>query len=344
MNRREFLVAAGAIAAEVSSTRSVRGKALMPNVRDSRFKDQTSVILENDVIRAEFVAQGARMVSLRDKRIDHEFLFQQEETNYILAKYGEPMANNQAAGYDDMFPTIGECFYQHFPWKGTLLPDHGEVWSLDWDMVKDKTSIAMSSRGVRLPYKLTRCVTSPKENQLRFDYKLENVSPFPLSFLWSAHPIFRVEEGARVILPEECRIATTGSSLSGRIGGFGHQFTWPIYTDERGNKHDLSLIRSPSAHDATSYFFIDPLKHGWCSLNYPSIRRTLTLSFPSEMVPFLGVIIAEGVIGDPRFLALLEPCTAPFGRLDNAALYTKESQIPAAGSKKWFLAFSIESA
>ena len=332
----------GSDAAEASL--HVRGKSLMPNVRDGRYKDQASIVLENEMTRAEFVAQGARMVSLRDKRIEHEFLFQQEEAKYVSGRYGEPMANNQAAGYDDMFPTIGECFYQHFPWKGTLLPGHGEVSSLYWDMVKGETSLTMSCRGVRLPYKLTRRVTMPAENQLRFDYKLENLSSFPISYLWSAHPILRVEEGARILLPEECRVATSGGSLSGRIGRFGHQFTWPICTDERGNKHDLSLIRSPSAHDGTSYFFIDRLKHGWCGMKYPSVNRTLTLSFPPETVPFVGVILGECIIGDPRFLALLEPCTAPFGRLDNAHQYMADAQIPAAGAKEWFLAFSIESA
>jgi len=78
-------------------------------------------------------------------------------------------------------------------------------------------------------------------------------------------------------------------------------------------------------------------------MKYPSVKRTLTLSFPPKTVPFLGVILGEGIIGDPRFLALLEPCTAPFGRLDNAHLYAAETQIPAGATKDWFLAFSIES-
>jgi hypothetical protein len=172
---------------------------------------------------------------------------------------------------------------------------------------------------------------------------LENSSPFPMPYLWSAHPILRLEEGARIILPEECRLATTGGSLSGRIGSFGHQFSWPICTDGQGNRHDLSLIRSTRAHDSTAYYFTDRLVHGWC-MRYPSLGRTLTLSFPPETIPFLGVIIAEGKVGDPRFLALLEPCTAPFGRLDMAELYTRDSEVQAKGSKEWFLAFSIQPA
>src|SRR5215467_5754773 len=127
MKRREFL-AAGSTVAALTSAKFIIGKASMPMVRDSRYKDQPSVVLENGTIRAEFVTQGGRMVSLREKATDEEFLFQQDGAKYIRAEYGKQMANDQAAGYDDMFPTIGECTYQQFPWKGTPLPDHGEVW------------------------------------------------------------------------------------------------------------------------------------------------------------------------------------------------------------------------
>jgi hypothetical protein len=344
MKRREFLSAGSMGVAALTSAKFSGDKASAPMVRDSRYKDQPSVVLENGTMRAEFVTQGGRMVSLREKATDKEFLFQQTEAKYIRAEYDKSMANDQAAGYDDMFPNIGECTYPQFPWKGAPLPDHGEVWSLDWDVEKREDSLTMSVQGIRLPYKLTRHVTMPAQNQVRLDYKLENFSPFPMAYLWSAHPILRLEEGARIILPAECRLATTGASLSGRIGSFGHQFSWPICADEQGNKHDLSLIRSARAHDSTAYYFTDRLVQGWCSMRYPSFGRTLTLSFPPETIPFLGVIIAEGRVGDPRFLALLEPCTAPFGRLDMADLYTRDSQVQAKGSRKWFLAFSIQPA
>src|SRR5262245_43120446 len=117
VNRREFLVVSGVSVTEIGSTKSSRGQPAMPIVRESHYKDQPSMVLENHVIRAEFVAQGGRMVSLRDKRVDHEFLFQQEAAKYIRSEYDQPMANDQAAGYDDMIPTIAECHYQHFPWK-----------------------------------------------------------------------------------------------------------------------------------------------------------------------------------------------------------------------------------
>ena len=126
-------------------------------------------------------------------------------------------------------------------------------------------------------------------------------------------------------------MATTGSSLSGRIGKFGDRFSWPLCTDEHGKQHDLSLVRPTSAHDITAYHITDPLVHGWCAMKYPSVGRSLTLSFPPESIPYIAVNILEGAIGDERYLALLEPCTAPFGRLDNAASYQANRQIPARG-------------
>lgn len=39
------------------------------------------------------------------------------------------------------------------------------------------------------------------------DYLLENLSPIDLSYLWSPHPMFRVEEGTRIEVPEECNPA-----------------------------------------------------------------------------------------------------------------------------------------
>lgn len=50
-------------------------------VSQSRYKDEPSFVLESDRLRAEFVAQGARMVSLLDKRLAHEFLLQQSEAS-----------------------------------------------------------------------------------------------------------------------------------------------------------------------------------------------------------------------------------------------------------------------
>ncbi len=309
-------------------------------VSQSRYKDTPSFVLESERLRAEFVAQGARMVSLVDKRLDHEFLVEQTGEAYLRSSFGHPMTPDQAVGYDDMFPTIDVCHYEEFPWEGIQLPDHGEVWALDWDVVVEDSALAASVHGVRLPYRLRRRMSCPDEGHLRMDYLLENLSPMDLSYLWSAHPMLLVEEGSRIEVPEGCERARPILSLSGRLGGYGAEFTWPRWTDRQGNNHDLSVIRSPRTGDVEKYFFTNRLKEGWCRLRHPSNGATLNFEWPAEQLPYFAVVIDEAGSG-PRFYCLLEPCSAPFDRLDFARKYTSESFVAAHSTRSWHLVWGL---
>jgi hypothetical protein len=308
---------------------------------EGRYKGLASVAIENETLRAEFVRVGARMVSLLHKRLGHEFMFQQGSQQYAQRSYDVPMGLEQAAGYDEMFPTIDECYMAEFPWQGIRLPDHGEVWTLDWDVEQLPESLVFSVHGVRLPYKLTRTASLAAENRLRLAYTLENLSAFEMPYLWSSHPMLRVEPGARILLPAECTAATVGMSHSGRLGGYGNRITWPQWTDARGGRHDLSVLRSGDMDDMEAYYFTQPLREGWCSLQLPSLGCRVHLSFPTDRVPFLGIVIAEGVRDDPRFLALLEPCSGPMARLDVSRRYVPGSRLPAKGKHQWYLDFEI---
>src|ERR1051326_6625824 len=125
---------------------------------ESNYKELPSVVLENETLRAEFVARGGRMVSLQHKPLAYEVFLHQQGTKYIRGGYGVLLPSEQPAGFDDMFPTIDPCYYEQFPWKGIELPDHGESWALDWDIVSENEALTLSYYGVRLAYKFTRRV------------------------------------------------------------------------------------------------------------------------------------------------------------------------------------------
>jgi galactose mutarotase-like enzyme len=343
LNRRRLLLAGAALATQPLLQLRPRAEATLKwKIHEGRYKDQTSHILETSVLAVTFIRHGGRMVSLRHKISQQEFLFEQPSDRYLRAEYARPMTPLQAAGYDDMFPTIDECFYPEAPWKGTPMPDHGEVWALDWNVAQDGQAWVFSVYGVRLPYHLSRRVTFSAENQLRLDYTLENLSPFELRFLWSAHPLLQVETGARIVLPPECRRAKSVLSLSGRLGSYGDEFDWPIWTDSRGTRHDLSVLRGPSSHDIEKYFFKEQLVNGWCKLTYPSKQIALKMSFPPKEVPYLAVVVGENARGDSRTYALLEPCSAPFDRLDVSTFYTNSSKLAPREKRNWFIEFSVD--
>jgi hypothetical protein len=122
-----------------------------------------------------------------------------------------------------------------------------------------------------------------------------------MPYLWSAHAMLAPEEGAHILLPPECTEATVAASHSGRIGKYGDHITWPNWTDAQGKRHNLSLVQSPHSDDVAAYSFIRPLSHGACDLHWPKINRTFMLSFPVDVVPFLTVLVGEGLKTDPPF-------------------------------------------
>ena len=308
----------------------------------SHYKDQPSYILETELLRAEFVERGARMVSLRHKTCGFEFLYQQPGETYVKPEYGKRLVPTQSAGFDDMFPNIDECFSDEDPWKGTTFPDHGEAWSLDWGVTASADVLCASYHGVRLPYRLSRRVAFESSAALRLDYRLENLSPFPFSYIWSAHPMLVAPAGARIGFPADCRRALAVASESGRLGSYGNEIAWPIHTDTEGIEHDLSIVREPAIHDHEKYFFKNRLTGGWCSISYPAPQLRLTLEFPVDLLPYAAVVLGEGWMQGRDSFLLLEPCTAPFDRIDLSKRFTSGSNIGCRETIEWFLRFAVD--
>ena len=92
----------------------------------------TGYVLENNALRVVIVpALGAKIVSLVDKVAGHEWLA--PPTNPVRARdYGDSFIAHDLAGWDEMFPTIVACPSPHDP--AVMLPDHGEVWALAWEV------------------------------------------------------------------------------------------------------------------------------------------------------------------------------------------------------------------
>ena len=78
-----------------------------------------------------------------------------------------------------------------------------------------------------------------------------------------------MEAGTRIELPEECRTARTVGSVSGSLGHYGNEITWPLWTDSKGRKHDLGVLRGATAHDSEVHY--------WPINNFPADSLSLVL-------------------------------------------------------------------
>jgi hypothetical protein len=313
----------------------------------SMYKNVESTLIENNNLAIQILPKtGAKIASIYSKKHDYEFLVQAPGKKYRKQGYDGTYVLGECSGFDDMFPTIDRCYYGDFPWEGTPLPDHGEVWSLEWDEIVRENELYLTVHGVRLPYRLEKRITFPDDDTLRIEYRLVNLSSFPLSFLWAAHIMINIEEPTRLLLPDSVRKGVTVFSKSGRIGGYGGEFDWPAGrpgVSPAGTQLDIS--RSDAVEDMEKYYLKDKLKDGKCLLKYPDGKR-FELSFSAETVPYLGILMNENGWNndgewDSLYNIFLEPCTASFDRIDAAKLRNQCSIVPGKSEYCWYISIKV---
>ena len=308
----------------------------------SRYKDQDAITLETAQISAQFLpAIGANLCSLVYRPRELELLIQRPGAAYRVARYdGDYVEEGECAGLDDMFPSIDRCFYERYPWQGTPIPDHGEVWSIPWDLTVEPDNLLFSTHGVRFPYRLEKRASFVCADTLRLAYRLTNLSDFDLDYMWAAHPMFLLEEGAILRLPAGVNRIVSTISMSESLGRYGDEFDWPVATLPHGQTRDLRKIRPKAAREMAKYFIKGKMPEGWCELTYPQSGLTLRLDFPVEEVPYLAVLPNEGGWQD-LYNIFLEPATASFDRLDVARLRGEYATVSGRSANNWHLDITL---
>jgi hypothetical protein len=312
------------------------------HIAPSRYKDQPAITLETPHVRAQFLPSvGGKLCALTSLDCNFDVLVHRPGDAYRLQPYDGVYVDGECSGFDDMFPTIDACHCADFPWQGTKLPDHGEVWSLPWQHSIDGERLRMSVHGVRLPYRLEKTAYFADARTLRIDYTLTNLSPFTFDFLWAAHPMLMLDEDSRLLLPDGTRQIATVFSSNGDLGGYGDTFDWPIAVTPDGWQRGSGRVAPRAPGRAAKYYIKGPLQEGWCALTYPSRALKLEMSFPVDTVQYLGVLPNEsGWAG--LYNIFLEPATASFDRPDAARLRGECSQLPGNSVLTWHLAFSLQ--
>jgi hypothetical protein len=296
-----------------------------------------TLIVESDDIRLTVLPQlGAKVLSLIWKPTGYEYLWRQPDRPLQLTQYGADFEAGDISGWDECFPTIGACVYPAEPWRGTVVPDHGELWSTTWDWTVEGDSLRMGTDGIRFPYRFDRALSFPGPGRLELTYAVENRAPFPLHALWSIHPFFRVSSDTEIMLPQP-RTVRVEVSKSSRLGSFLAAHNWPVTQDRDGNAVDLSTM-GPLDRDAMEKIFTDRLAEGWAALFTPSNEQFVAMTFDPAVVPFVGIAAMRGgwpETGQPSYSVILEPCTGWPDRLDIAIPRGDAMAIPGRSTVQW---------
>lgn len=300
------------------------------------YKDIQAIRMESEDLAVTIIPEsGAKVQSIFDKKHNREVLFQSSRPEFRRAAYGDGFPAGDMSGFDEVFPTIDECYYPSGPWKGVWIPDHGEIWAVPWECEIEENSIRLSVTGTRFPFQMEKKVEFLRENCFRMSYRVKNFSGFDLHSIWCPHPFFLADVDAHVVLPTPVRQVISTCGLENKLGEYGSIHDWPVTQLADGSRYDISDVTNPPyAGKCEKFYTIQNPGEGWCALRNTRTGYTVGLSYPVEKLPYLGVWegIVEGV-----YVAALEPVTGALDRLDVAMLAGKAGVVKAKSTDEWYL-------
>ena len=303
----------------------------------------TQVILDNGRIRASVLPElGGKISSLVRAATVREFLRQPSQP-LQAAVYGARFESYDASGFDECFPTIAACEYPGGSFNGLELPDHGELWSSRWQFEIHGEELWLAVIGRRLPYIFRECIRLEYE-AIVLRYELESVTDAPFHYLWSAHPLLKVDPGCRIVLPEDVNEMMVESSRNQRLGKSGDSKRWPRARLADGSETDLNILGDPSRRTADK-LFTPRLSNGACALYYPESNESISFHFNCAIIPYVGVWICEGGWPNPEdghYTAALEPCTSRTDSLAEAIGGGECSRILPGAKKSWELRVQLQ--
>jgi galactose mutarotase-like enzyme len=285
---------------------------------------------ENVVIRAGdctlhmMPALGGKIASLR---VGENELLQAPLNPLGPRTHSMGFSESDASGWDECLPSVAACTLATEAGAATI-PDHGDLWRVPWQVLEaNEDSATFRAKCFSLPLQLTRSMilTSTGQNNadpewsLQLLYSLTNLGGYRVPWSWSAHPLFAVEAGDRVTLPDGVR--TLRLESAGRLGERGDSIAWPLAASggKKGSGQiDLSVVVENGAGDK---LFAGPLKtgEGWCSVERVRLGLRLTFRFETAFTPYLGLWLCYGGWpdgdGPKQFCVAPEPATAPVDSL-----------------------------
>ena len=304
-----------------------------------------ALAIENAVLRLVILPElGGKIASLVRLESGYEYLLQppQPERAYRSRSPGDSFEDYETSGFDDCVPTVAECFYPEAPSLGSRLPDHGDVWCLPSEVEIVGGQIHLTTGLRSLPLRFNKTVRL-RENRVRLEYQAINLSASIVKFLWSAHPLLRIEPGAEIILPREVKELEVGWSAEERLGKSGERCTWPEAIERYGRMVKINRIASASAKTAEK-LFTPRLTEGLCGV-FPREDENIVFRFDPQLVPYVGLWICQGGWPASRaakhFTVALEPCNGRPDSLEEAVRRNECAVLEANGSTSWWMDIEV---
>lgn len=270
----------------------------------------TSLTLSNPSTRVEIVpAEGGRVQHLVDLHSSRELLYQQPPLPGPIPR--EDFMTGCPGGWDEMFPN-------DTPWGGH--PDHGRVWSTQFNVLRCDDSAAQLRARLQQPavtVERTYTLLPPPRRGLRIETNLRaDADSGP--FLWASHPMLSVCPGWLVETGAEELIAD--AEAPGRFSAGARIAAVPPVPDP-GQGWSEVLYASGTAE---------------ASVGSPDGNGRTRLTWSPDFLRHLWIVTVTGAFGLDLCL-LFEPCTTRPYRLAEAIVAGEAADLGMGESREWWV-------
>jgi len=301
------------------------------------------VVLENNLLRVLVLPSlGGKIASIQ-LLPGREELLQQPLQPYALRTPFMSFDAGDASGWDECLPSIAACEMQTASGTSSI-PDHGDFWQIAWQVIsQSEGEVTLSADGFSLPLRFHKTVRL-EGNRLSVAYSVRNLGNEPLEYVWSAHPLFAVEQGDRIVLPPSVKEVVVEGTARNRLGEKGTRHPWPKTTLANEGLCDLTLVGNAADEIGDKLFAAAP-SEGWCAIERKGLKSRIELHFDPNQTPHLGLWICYG--GWPenqekrQYCVALEPCTAEGDSLATAASKGNACRLAPGTENHWSLVFQV---
>lgn len=321
----------------------------MAEVRSPIAKSENVLIRAGDCAVTVLPRFGGKIASIR---VGAQELLQAPLAPIAPRSHTMLFDDSDASGWDECLPSVAACRVQTA--AGTAeIPDHGDLWRVEWEAQGTGSreqgagdrSLALIGRCFSLPLQLERKLELDETDRgwsLRLSYRLLNLGTSPVPWAWAAHPLFAVEKGDRIVLPESIRSVKLEGS--GRERLTGNSVNWPVAKLSDGDSVDLSTALAADS-GVGDKLFAGPLDEAenWAALERSSVGLRIRVRFDTQATPYLGLWICYGgwpeKPGPKQVCVALEPSTAP---VDSLGVERWSRELAAGSSFSWPMSVEIE--
>lgn len=300
----------------------------------------SKVVLGNSHLRVEVLpALGGKLSSLR-LLPDGPELLQQPLAPYSLRDAAMGFDKSDASGWDECLPSVSACEVDT-PAGRITIPDHGDFWRVAWKAEQQEDGLRMTADGFSLPLRFEKTLRL-NNNALEIEYSVTNKAEYAIDYAWSAHPLFAIERGDRILLPSS--VEQIQVEASNRLGPPGTKHAWPLAILADTGTTDLRIAGGIEDGVADKVYTTAPIE-GWCALERAKLKQRISVRFDTKTAPFLGLWLCYG--GWPQgglhaqHCIALEPCTAPADSLATAIEKGWATRLSGGERNSWPIEISV---